>query len=483
MPRKPKAPKIVASPVLERADDLVSAVTRIGTSLDQRKSYGFERGCVLTPQECTDLFTFNDLAAIICSVLPEEALSKPFRFQTPAPRLQKTLDKRVEELSLVEKVLDAAVFARVHGDCFLYMVVDDRASEEREPLNVDRVSKIQFLRKVERERIVPFTYYMDPKLEKQGQVQTYMITFARTAAIEVHETRLLKFRGARTADRELEFNNWFDHSVLQRIADVLRDFGITWAAASRLVTQSIQGKYKLKNLAELLAAPGQEGREQLSKRVGLIDEVRGMFNSLILDADAEDFTYEIASFTSLPELLDRFANRLAAAAGGIPVTKLFGVSPAGMNATGDSDQKNWNRILETYRRDRLTDPLAILLTILLSEQGKPEDAAEIVWPPVDEPTEMESAALKYQIAQTDVLYITNQVLSPAQVAKARFSEQGGGFDHDIQLSDEDLQDLQDARDEAAEQAQDQMNGNQDQNEPEADTDPADSDRGGGEASA
>lgn len=417
---------------------------RVGGALTQAGRWG--EGCVLTPQECTYLFTHNDLAAIVCSALPEEAMASAFSFKADRPRLTETLNDRLQELDVLAKVLDAAVFGRVHGDCYLYMVTSDRAESEREPLNLERVKQIRFLRKIERERITPFTFYMDPMDEKHGEPETYMVTFARSAGIEIHETRLLKFPGARTAEREREINNWFDHSVLQRIAAVLFDFDVTWAAAARLVTQSIQGKYKLKDLASMLAAPGAEGRETLSKRVGMIDEVRGMFNALILDADAEDFTYEVANFSALPELLDRFANRLAAAAGGIPVTKLFGVSPAGMNATGEADQKNWLRLMDVYRRDKIAPAVRRLLDVLLAEQGKPSDAAEIVWPSLDEPTALELAQLANQVAQTDVLYITNQVLSPAQVAEARFGE-SGGLEIEPKVTPEELADMQTTMDE------------------------------------
>lgn len=425
--------------------------------MDQRLSYTFGRGHLLNPQECTELFTFNDLAAIVCSVIPEEALAQPWAFTAESKRLQKTLDRRMTDLKLLEKVLDCAIFSRVHGDCFLYMVVKDGAAEEREPLRVENVSQIRFLRKVERPRIMPMTHYMDPDHEKHGQPETYMVTGPNAASVEVHETRLIKFWGARTADQERVMNAWFHHSVLQRIWEVLRDFGITWAAASRLVTQSIQGKYKLQGLAQLLSAPGVEGRESLSKRVAAIDEVRGMFNSLIMDAEGEDFTYEVASFTSLPELLDRFANRFAAASGGIPVTKLFGVSPAGMNATGESDQKNWDRILGTYRRDHLTPPLRVLLDVLLAEQGKALDAADISWPEIGAPSKSEAAAIRLSTAQSDAIYLQNQVLSPQQVAQARFVREEG-FDHEIEITPEELAEAEADRAEAEAQALEQVEG-------------------------
>ncbi len=51
----------------------------------------------------------------------------------------------------------------------------------------------------------------------------------------------------------------------------------------------------------------------------------------------DSFTRVQTPLTNLSDILDRFATRLAAAAD-MPVTLLMGMSPAGLNATGESDR-------------------------------------------------------------------------------------------------------------------------------------------------
>lgn len=417
-----------------RLDSLLSAVTKIGTVLDPRKSYVFTKRPHLEPQEADDLFNGNDLAYTVCCVLPEEALAEPW-YLDAADEDDSTKEKvstRFDELRAVEVVTDAAVFARVFGDCFVYISVEDGVADDL-PLNPERIQKINFIKKIERDQISGLTKYNDEKSPKYGEYEVYQISNSLGVTARIHETRLLKFTGARTSDMDRRQNNMWHRSILDKIYEVLRDFGITWSSAALLVNQGTQGVYKVKDLAMLLSAPTQEGRQSLSMRIGLIDTVRSALNSLILDADAEDFDYKVAPLTSLPEVLDRFAARLSAASGGIPVTKLFGISPAGMNATGESDLKNWYRILESYRTNVIQPQVQVLLDLLLVEAGKPQAEITIAWAPLDTPTDLEEAQIRKTTLEGDLAAVAQGVLRPDEVAEARFGRVDG-FEQEIRIA-------------------------------------------------
>ena len=58
------------------------------------------------------------------------------------------------------------------------------------------------------------------------------------------------------------------------------------------------------------------------------------------------------TFTGLPDVYDRVMMDVAGAAK-TPVTKLFGRSPAGMNATGESDMNNYYDYIDGLRENQL----------------------------------------------------------------------------------------------------------------------------------
>lgn len=456
-----------------RFDSLMSAMTRIGTALDPRKSYVFTKREHLTPQEADDLFSGNDLAYRVCCILPEEALSECWTLESPDEE-DETRDQvaaRLTELGAQAAIVDAAVFGRVFGDTFLYVDVEDGTKNEL-PLDLTKVRKVNFLKKIERDRISGLTKYTDVKSPKYDEYETYQISNALGVTAVIHETRLIRFTGARTSDMDRRANNMWHRSVLDKIYEVLRDFGITWSSAALLVNQGTQGIYKFKDLSMLLAAPGTEGREALSTRVGMIDMVRSALRSIILDADVEDFSYEVAPLTSLPEVLDRFGSRLAAAADGIPVTKLFGISPAGMNATGEADAKNWYRILDSYRTTTLQPPVERLVDLVLAELKKPDAEITVSWQPLDQPSDTEEAQRRAAIVASDVALVNAGVLYPDEVAKARFGR-AEGFDLEIRIDPIERARLEaEAEEKAAEQAQAMAESDEDDTDPGAAEDDA-----------
>jgi phage-related protein (TIGR01555 family) len=420
-----------------RLDGFESLVTGIGSFRDPRNSYLFCPEPLLTPEQAEILYRFYDIAARICELPVDESLSEHWGYTFPeSEETEAKIVDRLNELKAHEKINDAGVFGRVHGDCFLYLDVTGGGSVTN-PLDPAKISRVNFLRKVERDRLSVHSYYSDPRNVLYGEPELYSISQrandASLARVLVHESRFLKFYGARTSDRAREANGGWHDSILQRISKVLRDFGVTWDAAQLLLSNSAQPKYKLQGLFQAMLAP--DGAQKIAERMASIDRARGPLNSVLLDAgdkdwEGEEFTYEVAPLTSLPELLDRFASRLAAAAGGIPVTKLFGISPAGMNATGESDAKNWYRLLAAFRQDRLQPEIERLTVLLLSELNQAETEFEIAWPALDRPSALEDAQLRKAVAETDAVYITNQVLTPEEVASSRF----GGPEYSVETT-------------------------------------------------
>jgi phage-related protein (TIGR01555 family) len=97
------------------------------------------------------------------------------------------------------------------------------------------------------------------------------------------------------------------------------------------------GKYKIKDLAMLLSAP--EGKASIQRRVELMDLTRSAFRSQYLDS-GEEYSRDSVSFQGIPEVL-YIIFMLLSTDTGYPITRLFGVSPGGMNATGKSDMRNY----------------------------------------------------------------------------------------------------------------------------------------------
>ena len=91
----------------------------------------------------------------------------------------------------------------------------------------------------------------------------------------------------------------------------------------------------------------------------------------------EEYEKVPTNFAGLQDVQEMMHKRLAAAAD-IPMTRFFGQSPAGMNATGESDMQNYAAMIEAKRGAMLKDPMMMLDRVLARDAGIAEPP-EFTW--------------------------------------------------------------------------------------------------------
>lgn len=432
--------------ITSRLDGWISAVTGLGGLKDRRNSYVFKGDPALDVELADSLFNDNWLAARVCEIYPEEALAEGVKIKVSikgedrrsegakGPELETKLHGRFDELNVLELIVEAATFGRCHGDSFVLMGIEDGLSLEQ-PLDLTRVTSLDFLQTIDRRYLTVQKRYADVAKSNYDDAEIFEFnpggTNAATSRQLIHESRLLKFRGARTSKRAFRANNNWHYSVLHRVHRVIRDFDVSWDSASNLLQTASMGLYGVNGLMDIITS--EDGAAQLEKRMQAIDMGRSTARSQIYDKELEDFKIVSQSFTGVPDMLDRFATRIAAAAG-TPVSILFGEAPAGLNATGDQDNKSWSRRLGSYSSKELKPQLEILLAVLIAEAGSKPETWSIEFEPLDKPTAIEEATLRKTVAETDTIYITNQVLNPEEVAVNRFGAEGWSADTAIDLT-------------------------------------------------
>ena len=128
----------------------------------------------------------------------------------------------------------------------------------------------------------------------------------------------------------------------------------------------------------------------------------------------DDFATHQYSFSGLSEIYDSFMMDVAGAAE-IPVTKLFGRSPAGLNATGESDLQNYYDSIEEKQEAHLRPVIDKLLPVMcMSEFGAIPDDLDYTFNPVRRPTEEERKNLGKNISDTIVNYYNSGLFSQRQ---------------------------------------------------------------------
>lgn len=241
--------------------------------------------------------------------------------------------------------------------------------------------------------------------------QIWQVNGPRRTGLRFHASRLIRFPGAPRATElgaSEQDRDWGD-SALQSVWEDVQRYGVFWQSVGHLMQLASVGVLRLKGLIAMLAT---KNRSDAEARIDLLNETLSLSRLLLLDTDAgETYHREAVAFTDMPALLQEV--QLATSGSfHIPVTKLFGRSPAGMNATGESDTRNWYDEVAARRLVGIEPQLEQLLTIT---ERKP---IKVEFEPLWQPTETEQATVRQlEIQGTERLWAMG-VASDAEIRAA-----------------------------------------------------------------
>jgi uncharacterized protein len=395
-----------------RGDGWANVLAGLGlASRDRGANTEFLAGMRLDPQTLAELYRYDDICRTVVSLYPQEALKRgilvkgepsPDDDEPPGP-----VTLELDRLRVRYQIQRAATWGRLFGGALIVLGVRD-GRLPTEPLGPGP-HRIDFLDVYDRRQIQREQTWDDPREWSFGDCKIFRVTQVRGGQFLVHRSRCLVFGGAETADREREENAGWDDSVLQVVYEVVKLFSAGYLSVGNMLTDASQAVFKIRGL---IAAVAGNQREALSRRLQLVDLSRSVARAVMLDADGgEEFTKVPTQFADVPQTLDRLAARLAAATG-IPVTRLLGQAPAGLNATGESDTRNWYDSVQVYRKHEI-EPQVQRVFSLLAPGSRPQ------WPALWVPTDLEVATLGKTEAETDALYISNDVFLPEEIKAKR----------------------------------------------------------------
>jgi uncharacterized protein len=142
-----------------------------------------------------------------------------------------------------------------------------------------------------------------------------------------------------------------------------------------------------------------------------------------LDKDTEEYQRHPYTFSGVNNAFDIVMRDVAGAAD-MPLTRLFGVSPAGMNATGESDDRHFYDHVASRREAHMDPALEQLDQFLIrSALGHMPDGYESTWLPLWQPTDAEAAATEATRATTAQTYWNMGVVDEGNIAEDIYSRE------------------------------------------------------------
>lgn len=405
-----------------RLDDWANLLTGLGVyGRDKIRSHA-PQAITPIPEETLQAWYDGDgLAARIVDLPVDHAMRKGWR-HVPPPEAE-IADEKLTEIEARWTELDCWGYlglgwkwGRLFGAGHILLGVDD-GRELAEPLDEERVRSLDYLVDLDSRDVTPMRFYSDERSPLYGQPETYQLstTLGNVALTEqVHATRFLSWGGAKTSRRTWRELGYHDYSVLQRPFDALQRLDSDWRSASVMMTDASVGVLKIRDFFNVIAGGSKDTFQTRMELINL-----GLMSSRIMPLDTEeDFQRIERTFTGVAQMLDK-STLFTAAHLGWPVTLLFGRSPDGMNATGESDENNWNAFVGAERQARLLPPAERLQAILLRSLGVDPAGWTLELPELSEESDKERAERRKLVADIDAVYLQAGVFTPEEIALAR----------------------------------------------------------------
>lgn len=279
------------------------------------------------------------------------------------PKDQRTLMREMRKRKVFTSLTDAYRWAALYGGAIAVPLIDGQDVET--PLRRDTISKGQFkgLAVLDRWMVSPETNSpiteFGPNYGKPGYYNI-IATSCPLSGKRVHWSRVLKFEGIPLPHYQSISNMYWGMSRVERIYDRLLAFDSATNGAAQLVFKAYLRTVKIEGLRQILAAGG-EAEEALTKQMASIRAYQSLEGLTLLDAK-DEFQATSYTFSGLDAVLLQFGQQLAGALE-IPMVRLFGQSPAGLNSSGESDLRTYYDGIEAKQEEHMTEPVETVLDL------------------------------------------------------------------------------------------------------------------------
>lgn len=317
-------------------------------------------------------------------------------------------------LGLRWKVRQAMQWGRLYGGAAIFVGIKDQ--NPTEPLDIESVTQggLAYLHVVDRFTLTAGEMERDPGVEGYGKPKDYRLPNPTGSALIIHPSRVVRFVGNELPAIQAAAEQGWGDSLWNLVSDAVKRADVSSAGMAALVQEAKRDIVKIKGFMNSIAT--QEYEERIKRRFQTVATLAAIQNLTLLDAEDEWETRQI-TFTGLPEIVRTFLSILAGLAD-IPATRLLGKSPDGMNATGDSDIRNYYDMLKSKQSDELAPALHIIDEAMIrSAVGARDKAIHFNWNPLWQMSPAEKSEVDKRNAETTNIYVGTGLIPDAAMAK------------------------------------------------------------------
>lgn len=375
----------------------------------------------------------------------EESIAKdaaPEANADTAPENDETEDKiealeaALEEFKVRDSFKRLSEIDGFFGRSQLYIDIDsgrgDRNERDQLPLVVDPKTipkgSLRGFQPVEPLWTSPYSYNTtDPTLPSFYKPTAWFVMGRR-----IHASRLLTFISREVPDMLKPAYNFGGLSLSQ----LMEPYVFQWLRTRNSVSDLIYNFSIIvlkTDMAAVLAdkggAAGAKAGMGFFDRLKLFTQTRSNQALMTIDKTREELE-QIAVPLSGLEKLQAQAQEHMAAPSHIPLVKLTGITPDGLNASSEGEIQVWYDWIRSYQIAFYSKHLKHVLDVIqLHLFGHIDESIGYEFKPLSSPTVKELSEIRKANAETDATYVDKGVISPEEVRERVSSDPQSGYDN------------------------------------------------------
>lgn len=376
--------------VRNMVDGLANLVTGLGTRADARTAR-FYADQHLNPQQIAAAYEQSWSLRKAINIPASDRIRGWRDWQAEKEQIE-AIEKEEQRHQLQAKVKQGEVLRGLGGGALILITAGDPAM----PINPSAIRKggLVAVNVVSRWQITGQDWIDDLASPDYGTPRYWQIT-GKGGQTRLHPSRVVCFRGEplpSIAAASLEEQFWGRGRVPSLMSPAM-DLDEALASFAALIKDARNIDIGVPKLLEMVSTP--EGEANLTKRLGLMAQGTSVVNANVYDAGdgegkgGEKIDRHQVTWAGIPEIIRVYAEALSAASD-IPVTRFWGTSAKGLNATGEGDANDFNKMIEAGQKLEVRPCLDQIDEVLIpSALGSRPKEVWFKFAPLDVPSEKE----------------------------------------------------------------------------------------------
>lgn len=403
----------MGSPIKFLTDRLTSIMSGMGTTIDRAVGRGYVFS-LATPQQAEAAYRTSWLMRKIVDT-PALDMTRAWRqWQADGSDIEK-VEAEEKRLMVKAKVKRALILARLYGGSAIFIGTGDTDPEKELKPESIRAGGLKYLHVFHRWQITTGQLVGDPDSPWFGQPEMYQITPTNGKQISIHPSRVIPFVGQPIPEGSMvQADLFWGDPLYQALQTALQNADLAQDGFAALIDEAKVDIVKIPGLMEKWST--DEYADRFLARLQAAQMGKSTWRMMAIDGE-EEWEQRQIDWGGMPDMIMAYLQIVAGAAD-MPITRLLGQSPKGLQSTGDGEERDYHAMIEA-RQEELMGPAMDRLDPMLiaSALGSVPSDIWYRWNPLMRLSPKDQAEVEFKRSQTVKQYADSGLIGDKALAE------------------------------------------------------------------